>query len=76
MAINIIIFGRLTEIAGNSLALENVRDTDALVKALHNLYPTLSDVKYMMAVNKEMVNENTALAENSTVALLPPFSGG
>jgi molybdopterin converting factor small subunit len=76
MPVNIIIFGRLTDIAGNSLTLENVSDTKALVKELHILYPALADAKYVIAVNKKVVNENTTLTENSIVALLPPFSGG
>ena len=76
MPVNIIIFGRLTDIAGSSLSLENVADTNTLVKELHNLYPRLADAKYVIAVNKMVVNENTVLTENSTVALLPPFSGG
>jgi len=76
MAINIILFGQLSEIAGSSLSLKNVTDTDNLVKELHNLYPALSDAKYVIAINKKMVTENTAITENSTVALLPPFSGG
>ena len=58
------------------MSLENLTDTNSLVKELHSLYPALSDSKYMIAVNNKMVNENTILTENSTVALLPPFSGG
>ena len=76
MTINIIIFGQLADIAGNTLSLENVTDTNTLVKELHSLYPVLADSKYVIAVNNKMVNENTILTENSTVALLPPFSGG
>jgi molybdopterin synthase sulfur carrier subunit len=76
MPVNIIIFGRLTDIAGNSLALENITDTNSLVKELHILYPALAEAKYVIAVNKKVVNENTTLTENSKVALLPPFSGG
>jgi molybdopterin synthase sulfur carrier subunit len=76
MPVNIIIFGRLTDITGSSLALENIADTNSLVKELHTLYPALADAKYVIAVNKKMVNENTPLTENSIVALLPPFSGG
>lgn len=76
MPIHIIIFGRLTDIAGSSLSLENVTDTNTLVKELHTLYPRLVDTKYAIAVNKIVVNENTVLTEESTVALLPPFSGG
>ena len=76
MPVNIIIFGRLTDIAGSSLALENISDTNSLIKKLHTLYPALADSKYAIAVNKKVVNENTTLTENSIVALLPPFSGG
>ena len=76
MPVNIIIFGRLADIAESSLALENVADTNTLVKELHILYPDLADAKYVIAVNKKVVNENTSLTENSIVALLPPFSGG
>jgi molybdopterin converting factor small subunit len=76
MPVNIIIFGHLTDIAGSSLALENIADTNSLIKELHILYPALADAKYIIAVNKKVVNENTTLNENSIVALLPPFSGG
>ena len=76
MSINIIIFGQLTDITGDSLVLENIQDTDNLVKELHKQYPALAKAKYAIAVDKKVVNENTTLRENSTVALLPPFSGG
>ena len=76
MPINIIIFGQLADIAGSSLALENIADTNSLVKELHILYPALANAKYAIAVDKKVVNENTRLTENSIVALLPPFSGG
>lgn len=73
---NIIFFGHLTEIAGNSLVLEDVSDTDELVKELHSLYPILENTKYIIAVNKKMISDNTILHHDSTIALLPPFSGG
>ena len=76
MPVNIIIFGQLTDITGNSILLDNIADTDSLIKELNNLYPALVDIKYMIAVNKQVVNKNTLLKDNCTVALLPPFSGG
>jgi molybdopterin converting factor small subunit len=76
MNVTIIIFGSLTDIAGSSLALQNISDTNTLVKELHILYPALADAKYVIAVDKKVANENTTLTENSIVALLPPFSGG
>lgn len=76
MSIQIILFGRLADIAGNSVSLKNVADTDGLVKALHESYPALANTKYVIAVDKQIIKENTVLNNNSTVALLPPFSGG
>ena len=76
MNISIIIFGQLTEITGHSLVLENIHDTNALVNTLHQQFPALATVKYKIAVNRKLINENTLLPLNCEVALLPPFSGG
>lgn len=76
MSLKIILFGHLADIAGNIISVENASDTDSLVKALHNKYPALADKKYVIAVDKQVVNENTVLKNDNVVALLPPFSGG
>ena len=76
MGLNIILFGRLVDIAGSSIFVNGVADTDSLVKALHNTYPALAEAKYVIAVDKRVVTSNTLLNEKSVVALLPPFSGG
>ena len=76
MSLKIIMFGRLADIAGNSVSVKNVADTDSLVNSLHDRYPALADTKYVIAVNKQIIKENTVLNADSVVALLPPFSGG
>ena len=77
MQINLIIFGRLTDITGKStLTLSGIPDTNALVKQVHELYPLLAVNKYVIAVDRTIISGNTILQENSTVALMPPFSGG
>jgi len=77
MQIRIMIFGQLTDIINSStLTLADIADTNSLVNELNKLYPALADSKYIMAVNKQTVIANTILKEDSTVALLPPFSGG
>ena len=76
MKIKIILFGKLADIAGNSVAVDGVADTDSLVDALHKSYPALASTKYVIAVDKQVIKENTSVNDNSTVALLPPFSGG
>lgn len=76
MSIKVILFGKLSDIAGSSISVEDVGDTDGLVKALHKNYPALANTKYVIAVDKQVVNGNTVLTNNSKIALLPPFSGG
>lgn len=76
MSLKIIMFGRLADIAGNAVSVNDVTDTDSLVSELNKKYPGLSNTKYVIAVNKEIIKENTPLNKKSIVALLPPFSGG
>jgi len=76
MQINIIIFGQLCELLGEKLILDDISDTNSLTETLIKRFPQLADVKYMIAVNKKVVTGNISLTNNSTVALLPPFSGG
>ncbi|HET9746742.1 MAG TPA: MoaD/ThiS family protein [Chitinophagaceae bacterium] len=75
MNLKVIMFGRLADIAGNALSV-SAADTDSLIKTLHKDYPALASTKYLIAVDKQIITENTALTNNSIVALLPPFSGG
>ncbi len=77
MSINIIIFGQIADITGTSnLTIENVTDTSQLVERLAATYPALGSAKYAIAIDKKIVKENTAISNNNTIALLPPFSGG
>jgi molybdopterin synthase sulfur carrier subunit len=47
-----------------------------LLEYLYEKHPGLKQVTFRMAVNKELVTENTNLDKECTVALLPAFSGG
>ena len=76
MQVNIIIFGQLRDLLGENLVLNDIADTDSLTTVLIKKCPDLADAKYVMAVNKKLVTGNTLLTNNSSVALLPPFSGG
>ena len=76
MSVKIILFGKLAEIAGGAVSMDNVEDTDSLINALNKNYPEFAKTKYVIAVDKQVIKENTVLNKKSTVALLPPFSGG
>lgn len=74
---NVLFFGQLTDITGNTnLQVEDVADTDTLIKKLQEIYPALNNSKYAVAVNKKIIQSNTGLQNDFEVALLPPFSGG
>ena len=77
MQVKVMIFGQLTDIIkSNTLTLTGTTDTKALVDELKKQYPALGKAKYILAVDKQTVTENTILKDGSIVALLPPFSGG
>jgi sulfur-carrier protein len=77
MAITILFFGQLAELAGTrSMTLSGVKDTDNLKTNLLEKFPALGNVIFNLAVDTEIVQENRELKPGSTVAFLPPFSGG
>lgn len=76
MSVEVLFFGKLVEIAGSSVTMDEVPTTDALLQQLQQTYPELITEKYIVSVDKKMIQTNTALTDGCTVALLPPFSGG
>lgn len=77
MEIQITIFGQLTDITGSSLVrVPAARDTEELLTILKQQYPALGAAKFVVAVDKKIIQGTTELTANSSIALLPPFSGG
>ena len=77
MEINIIAFGQIVELTGmQSWKISGVKNTDELMKKLAEQFPSLPKINFIMAVNKNVIINNTELNPNDTVALLPPYSGG
>ncbi|MBY0479960.1 MAG: MoaD/ThiS family protein [Chitinophagaceae bacterium] len=73
----VLFFGSLIdETSISNIQVDTVSDTNELIQILCKRYPGLGSVKYFIAVNEKMVQGNTALNLNDTVALMPPFSGG
>lgn len=74
---NIMVFGELEEITGTAmLVLNNIPDTDRLLEELYTRYPALKEKQFLIAAGQQVIRENTAIGEQTTIALLPPFSGG
>ena len=77
MEIHLLAFGQIAEITGKSAwKMTGIKDTNILIKNLEEQFPALVKMKYSIAVNKKVIQENTTINENDTIALLAPFSGG
>ncbi|MBL7890772.1 MAG: MoaD/ThiS family protein [Bacteroidia bacterium] len=77
MKIEIMFFGIIAEMIGApKLEITNCYDTETLNKQLIEKYPKLKNMKYVIAVYKELITSNTTLKNGDKVALLPPFAGG
>ena len=76
MAIQVLFFGQLTEIAGNAAEVPVAGTLRGLELELWKQFPLLKEKKYALSVNQKMVAGDISLAEGDVVALLPPFSGG
>ncbi|MFC4211258.1 MoaD/ThiS family protein [Pedobacter lithocola] len=77
MEINILSFGKIAEfITINSLHVDEIFDTDSLKQHLEKTYPKLKEIKYKLALNKQIVQQNHKLLSGDVVAIMPPFSGG
>lgn len=77
MEIDIISFGKISEFIHNqSLTLQNVGDSDELKHYLEQAFPQLAEMKYVIAIDKQIVQKNIELNNKAIVAIMPPFSGG
>jgi sulfur-carrier protein len=77
MKLDVKLFGALADVIGsNSIQVIDVADTDKLIQSLQLKYPALINANYRIAVNRNIIQSNTALRQDAEVALLPPFSGG
>jgi len=77
MEIHILAFGQIAELIEKSVwIVSDVESTDDLKERLFKEFPELETMKFAIAVNKKIINQNMLLSSGDTLALLPPFSGG
>lgn len=77
MEIQLISFGKISEfLHSQQLEIEGISDTDQLKAYLESNFLQLAGLKYKLAVNKILIQENTPLNSRDSVAIMPPFSGG
>jgi sulfur-carrier protein len=77
MEIQVMVFGQLTEITGSGMVrMSDITDTKGLENLLKEKFPKLTEMKFVIAVNKKIALENTPVSSDSVIVLMPPFSGG
>ena len=77
MTIKILAFGQAAEITGKAEWVDsNIKNTEELIQKLNLQFPGLAAINCRLAVNRQIVQYNTALIDGDIIALLPPFSGG
>lgn len=77
MEIEIISFGQITEFINNQkIEVYGIADTNSFKQYLEDRFPALKDIKYKLALNKNIVQQNTEITNQATIAIMPPFSGG
>ena len=70
-------FGQLAEITGcSSFDIKFCDNTATLQQLLQQRYPGLAAIPYAIAVNRKVVSGAEPILPFSSIALLPPFSGG
>lgn len=76
-SIKILFFGQLSEQLGiSSLNMDGVNTSDQIIHNLKNQYPILKHQTFQIALDKEIINENTPIKYDQVLALLPPYAGG
>jgi len=70
-------FGKLTDIVTEPLEPEFPFSVKELRELLVLNYPVLNELDFKIAVNHQIVDEDTwIINKEDLIALLPPFSGG
>lgn len=77
MKVTILVFGNIADIIRQPLlVVDDMKDTDTLITYLQNEYPNLHNLRYVISLNKKIIQQNEILHDGDELALLPPFSGG
>ncbi|MFO8147115.1 MAG: MoaD/ThiS family protein [Bacteroidota bacterium] len=70
-------FGILAEkLPASEFEFPYYEDSETLVNKLKEEFPELKNLKFSLAVDKQLIQQKHHLNGNEEIALLPPFSGG
>ncbi|KLT64334.1 MoaD/ThiS family protein [Pedobacter sp. BMA] len=77
MEIELISFGRISEFIPNQkIQINGIETTSGLQNYLEKTFPQLAGMKYKLALNKNLVQQESEIRNGDSIAIMPPFSGG
>ncbi|MHA7059819.1 MoaD/ThiS family protein [Aquimarina sp. M1] len=79
MKLKVLYFGMIAETTNckeETITLAPGSNVDQLETLLKNRYKNLQNLSFKVAINQEILANETILSPNCEIALLPPFSGG
>lgn len=74
--VKVLYFGAAQELAGKSSEELNTVDTVSLRRIILEKYPAMQNISFRMALNRNLLRDESVLIENDVIAILPPFRGG
>ncbi|MDX9902657.1 MAG: MoaD/ThiS family protein [Bacteroidales bacterium] len=74
--VKVLYFGDAQQVAGKASEDFTAADTASLRMQILERYPAMSRVTFRLAINKNLLKEESLLEENDIIAILPPFEGG
>lgn len=72
----VLLFGMIAEQAGTAETSGSARSLLALRSELEQRIPGLAGMRYAIAVDRRIVQDDMPLTGSEEIALLPPFAGG
>lgn len=77
MEVTIKVFGKISEEIGQTeFSIESPDNVFALIERLNAQFPKIRELKYAIAINRQLAKSSDDIPDGAEVALLPPFSGG
>lgn len=74
--VKVLYFGAAQQVAGHASEEYTADDTLSLRRQIIERYPMMCNVTFRLALNRNLLKEDSQLKEDDIIAVLPPFEGG
>jgi len=74
--VTVLYFGAAQQVAGYASEEYRADDTLSLRRQIIERHPGMGRVTFRLALNRNLLKEESLLNENDIIAILPPFEGG